>query len=402
MTAKAFAKVGDLAEQIRGVSYAKSDSSSEPGPGLVPVLRAGNITEHGLTLDDLVYVPEGCVSERQRVRRHDIVIAASSGSLSVVGKAAAADRDLDAGFGAFCKVLRPSRAVDPRYFSHFFRTPDYRRRMTAAAAGANINNLRGRDLDNLEIPVPPIEEQRRIAALLDQADTLRAKRRESLALLDTVTEATFLDMFGDPALNPIDWPNEPIESLADGRDGIKCGPFGTQLGQDEYQESGVPLWGIRHVNRRFSIATQEFLTAGKAEKLAAFSLLGGDIVMTRKGTVGNCAVYPRAFEPGVMHSDLLRIRLSAAADPEFLSAQMRFSRDVQAQIGFMSGGAIMAGINVTKLKAMRVLVPPIGLQREFAARVHAVERVHDQHVAARSRLDQLFASLQQRAFRGDL
>ena len=97
-----YIKVGELADQIRGVTYAKEDVEKLPIPGYLPVLRAGNITEEGLVFEDLVYVPAPRISSSQMVRQHDVIIAASSGSLDVVGKAAPALADFDGGFGAFC------------------------------------------------------------------------------------------------------------------------------------------------------------------------------------------------------------------------------------------------------------------------------------------------------------
>src|SRR3989442_240269 len=129
------ARVADLAEQIRGVSYGKAEASATPQPGYLPVLRAGNITDEGLTFEDLVFVPADRISAKQKIRKYDVVIAASSGSLDVVGKAARALTDFEGGFGAFCKVLRPGQKVDPGYFAHFFKTQGYRRRVSALAAG---------------------------------------------------------------------------------------------------------------------------------------------------------------------------------------------------------------------------------------------------------------------------
>src|SRR5690606_9632962 len=155
------------------------------------------------TYDNLVYVPSSKISPKQKVKKNDVVVAASSGSIEVIGKAARALEDFGGGFGAFCKVLRPNGRVDPAYFWHFFRTPDYRRKVSFLAAGANINNLRNEDLDNLQILLPPLGEQKRIAGILDAADMLRAKRREALAQLDTLLQSTFLNMFGDPVTNPM-------------------------------------------------------------------------------------------------------------------------------------------------------------------------------------------------------
>ena len=204
MTA-AIARIGDIAEQIRGVTYCKEDASRSPEPGYLPVLRAGNITDFGLVFDDLVYVPVAKISAKQRVRKGDIVIAASSGSLDIVGKAAAALESFEGGFGAFCKVLRPGAKVDARYLAQYLKTPGYRRTISSLAAGANINNLKSEHLDDLSIRLPPLAEQRRIAAILDQADALRAKRREALAQLDGLARAVFIELFGDPVVNPMRW-----------------------------------------------------------------------------------------------------------------------------------------------------------------------------------------------------
>ena len=125
--------------------------------------------------------------------------------------------------------------------------------------------------------------------------------------------------------------------------------------------------------------------------------------MTRKGTVGNCAVYPVCYPVGIMHSDLLRLRVSQEkCNSVFLAHQLHFSRDVERQIAIISGGAVMLGINVTKLKSLEVLVPPLPLQREFATQMLAVERLKVSQRASLAKLDALFASLQHRAFRGEL
>jgi type I restriction enzyme S subunit len=304
-------RIGEISEQIRGVSYGKSDAIYSAEDGYIPILRAGNITDTGVAFDDLVFVPEARIAAKQLLRAGDVLIAASSGSLDVVGKAAPVLADYLGAFGAFCKVLRPtSERVDASYFAHYFRTPAYRRAVSGLAAGANINNLRNEHLDDLLVPLPPLPEQRRIAAILNKADALRVKRRDALAQLDRLAQSIFVEMFGDPVTNPKVWPKVQMQDLCESPDDIKCGPFGTQLAKSEFKDEGVPLWGIKNVNAQFRLPAFEFLAEDTAKRLVGYGLTAGDIVMTRKGTVGNCAVYPKALPDGVMHSDLLRIRVS--------------------------------------------------------------------------------------------
>lgn len=219
-------KIGNISTQIRGVSYSKSDVIANMQDGYLPVLRANNIQEQGLVLDDFVYVPESKISEKQRILAGDVIIAASSGSISLVGKAASAKENINAGFGAFCKILRPNtELVDPRYFANYFQTQKYRQIISNLAAGANINNLKNEHLDDLEIPLPPLSEQRRIAQILDKADELRQKRQQAIEKLDQLLQATFIDMFGDPVSNPKGWDLVKVGDVVDefiGGKNIEC------------------------------------------------------------------------------------------------------------------------------------------------------------------------------------
>jgi type I restriction enzyme S subunit len=396
-------RVGDVAEQVRGVSYSKADVRTAPQPGYIPLLRGGNVREHGLAFDDLQFVPGTGVSQKQILRAGDIVVVASSGSLSGVGKAACVPSGFRGTFGAFCKVIRPTDKIDASYLGHYFRTADYRSRVSSMAGGANINNLRNEHLDGLRIRLPALHEQRRIAAILDKADALRTKRRQALAHLEVLTQSIFHSMFGDAASNPREFPKRELVELCASRDDIRCGPFGTQLSKKEFRSSGVPLWGIKNVNRSFELPTHEFLEPATAERLDAYSILPGDIVMTRKGTVGNCSVYPKELPRGIMHSDLLRLRINPnIANVRFISDQLHSSRDVAHQVSLISRGAIMAGINVAKLKIIKVLAPPLADQEEYARRVSSVDVLRSRYLRQSVELDTLFASLQHRAFSGQL
>jgi len=178
--------IGSLARFVRGVSFAKGDAQSGERPGYLPVLRAGNLQDGGILWSDLVFVPERLVSSAQRLTEGDIVVAMSSGSASVVGKAAPvlrADAKRVAGFGAFCGVWRPASAEWSVYLRHYFQSAEYRQAVTAAALGVNINNLRADHIGSLEIGLPPASEQRRIVAKLED---LLARSRRAKTSLDAV------------------------------------------------------------------------------------------------------------------------------------------------------------------------------------------------------------------------
>lgn len=173
----------------------------------------------------------------------------------------------------------------------------------------------------------------------------------------------FIEMFESAKT---DFPECKIAEACVHKDDIKCGPFGTQLKQSEYTTSGVAVWGIPEINAGFQKAAEVFITQEKARKLTAFSLVPGDIAMSRKGNVGQCSIYPEHFEPGIIASDVLRIRVDRAKlIPRFMQYQLHYSEHVRNQVLQVSSGAVMAGVNVTKLKNIAIFVPPMALQERF-------------------------------------
>lgn len=206
-------------------------------------------------------------------------------------------------------------------------------------------------------------------------------------------------MFGDLADPASKWPTCRLIEACDESDDIKCGPFGTQLSKDEYQESGIPVWEIPQINSAFAIAPEHFLTVEKAAQLRAYSLSVGDIVMSRKGNVGKCAIFPADKPDGILHSDVLRIRVSSKiTNPCFMMCQLHYSRDIIRQIEMVSSGAIMAGVNVTKLKDIIVKMPPLELQEQFAAFVSQVDKSKVVVQQAIEKTQLLFDSLMQEYF----
>lgn len=166
---------------IRGVSYKKHDASDTPRAGLVAILRANNIGR-SLNFDDLVYVPRDNVNDEQLVQRNDILIAMSSGSKNLVGKAAPLSQDFEGAFGAFCGLIRSKGTVFDPFLALYLQSPQYTSWVVAAGRGIGINNLGKGDLESLPIPVPPLAEQKRIVAKVDElmalCDRLEAQQQQ--------------------------------------------------------------------------------------------------------------------------------------------------------------------------------------------------------------------------------
>ena len=387
--------VGDISKQVRGVTYAKSDASAVPRIGYSPMLRANNIGEHGLLLEDLIFVPNSKISPKQRIVPNDVVVAASSGSISVVGKTAQARLGFDGGFGAFCKVLRPGPDVDPHYFGHYFRTPLYRRVVSQLASGANINNLKQEHLNDLLIPLPPLAEQNRIARILDAVDALRVKRREALAQLDMFIRSIFLDMFGDPVTNSMKWNTSTVGEVGE----VITGNTPSRK-HPEYYGKDIEWIKSDNINDPSFILTQAQERLSAAGKAVARRAQKGSILVTciagSPSCIGNVAIADRevafnqqinAFLPGE------RIVLWFAFGVFWVGKRLVQSSSTNSMKGMVSKSAF-SGIPIP--------IPPMSLQSRFAAIAESVERQKIRYRAHLAELDTLFACLQSRAFRGEL
>ncbi len=390
-------KVGDIAEQVRGVTYSKEDAFDAPKGGAIALIRANNITEDGLDFSNLIWVGEGNVSAKQYLKRGDIVIAASSGSISVVGKAAQLDNDFSGTFGAFCKVLRPSSKVHDRYLGHFLRTAAYRRLISSLAAGANINNLKNEHLDNLEIPLPPLDEQRRIAAILDQADDLRRKRRAAANLLGTFGDALFQSSFGDPVRNELRHNAGVLEEVIDPTRPITYGIL--KPGEDI--TSGVPYIRVVDIkNSRVNYGGVRRTSREIAHQYRRSKLNAGDLLFSIRGHVGRMSLTPPELDGANITQDTARLAVQSA-HPLFIMYSLRHT-STQRWLADRTRGIAVQGINLGDLRKAPIVLPPEHQQGVFAERIEAAEAARGLGEVGLTRLEALFNSLQHRAFNGEL
>jgi type I restriction enzyme, S subunit len=304
-------------------------------------------------------------------------------------------------------VLSSKRdTVDQDYFFHLLGSDSVYAKFTKLASGATVKNLNIDLVSSVEVSFPPVTEQRRIAAILDQAETLRTQRRTALALLDTLTQSIFLDMFGDPVANP--------KRFTSGVLGNICDLFnGYAFKSDDYVEVSNTL-NCRMSNIRpngeFDIEYHaKYLPDSFAKEYERFLLRDGDVIIAMTDMASEVKILG---VPTIVDTKgktvLLNQRVGKLLLRDDVEVCVPFLRQMLAQKyvknfyqKFASGG-VQINLGKGDLLSVHTVLPPLPLQQTFATRIQAIEALKATHRTALTQLDALFASLQHRAFSGTL
>ena len=337
---------------------------------------------------------------RQLVETDDVLVATVRPNLNGVALVNGAHHGMTASTG-YC-VIRPDKdKLDSRFLFHWVKTGVFVQRMVDVATGANYPAVSDAKVKASKIPLPPLAEQKRIAGILDAADAVRAKRREALAQLDTLLQSTFLDMFGDPVTNPMGWPPTSLAAISEE---LRDGPFGSNLKTSHYVESGVRVIRLQNIGvgeiRNDDLA---FISEEHFASLPRNHCQPGDVII---GTMGDpnlrACIVPLALARALNKADCILMRVDMTkVDAIYVCWLLNNPCTVSMALRLVRGQT-RGRISLRRLKELQIHLPPIDLQLRFAAIVKSVEQQKAIQHAHLAELDTLFASLQSRAFRGDL
>lgn len=395
-------KLGEVAKFIRGITFKPDDVVPPDAQDAVVCMRTKNV-QTLLDCDDVLAVPAQFVRRKDQYLCEGDILVSSANSWNLVGKCCwvpALPRS--AAFGGFISVLRgDSTRVNKRYLYWWFASE--RIQALLRSFGQKTTNISNLNIDRclqLELPLPEIAEQRRLAAILDKADAVRTKRREALAQLDRLAQSIFLEMFGDPITNPNKWPKLALANISLR---IQIGPFGSQLHEGDYIEGGIPLVNPTHI-RQGRIEPNLNLTVpeDKYRALEQYHLAEGDLILGRRGEMGRCAVVSAKEHGWLCGTGSLFVRPNTTASlPAFLSAVIS-SQSMRKHLENLAQGVTMANLNKNIVGALLIALPPLELQRTYSARIGDVGKLAGLQRMTQSVEQQLFNSLQYRAFRGEL
>jgi type I restriction enzyme, S subunit len=300
------------------------------------------------------------------------------------------------GMNLLCMRCDQSRLL-PEFAKYLIRGSAFRTALSKYVKKAvNQASVSIGDLRTIHVAVPSVPEQRRVAEVLGRAEALRAKRRAGLAQLDTLTQSIFLGMFGTEVETKPEVRLESITSL------ITKGTTPTSVGYS-FADHGVPF--VRVQNLVSGVVNWEgdilFIGAETHKALSRSQIRAGDLLVSIAGTIGRVAIVPLQAPELNCNQAVAIIRPTAGAIPEYLAHWLQGKSAQRQMLGAQVTGTI-SNLSLTQLRDLKLTVPAMPLQREFARRLAAAERMKAGHRASLAQLNALFASLQFRAFTGGL
>ncbi|TXH88612.1 MAG: specificity determinant for hsdM and hsdR [Pseudomonas sp.] len=431
-------KLGDVASIIRGVTFPASSKVHEPADGYVACLRTSHVQEK-LLWDNIYYVPQSHVKRAdQLVGKNDILMSMANSS-NLVGKVCINETDRTACFGAFLSAIR-SKEIDHRYVYYYLKSSEAQQALKASASQTvNIANISVGTLENLRFPLPPLAEQTRIAAKLDellaQVDTLKARVDGIPALLKRFRQSVLAAAVSGrlteewrvqncptpptaPSPNKYSLSKEELKKFADLHNlphvwecasaaevcgSVRDGTHDTPA----YHLSGIPLVTSKNIGSGF-VDTKEakLISIEDHLEISKRSLVEhGDVLFSMIGTVGNCCVVREQDS----EFSIKNVGLFKKNEPVILPRFLEFWLNSQVMWSWLEKnlkGSSQKFASLGTLRAMPVFLPSLQEQTEIVRRVEQLFAFADQLEAkvatAQTRIDRLTQSILAKAFRGEL
>ncbi|MCA1298067.1 restriction endonuclease subunit S [Stappia indica] len=386
------ARLGDIADDLRSGFACGIDD-----PNGTIQFRMNNIERDGtLNWTKIRRVPMKKVKEELTLKSGDILLNVTN-SPDLVGKTALF-KGADEAMTFSNHFLRLRTRVDwaePAYVARWLRR-QFELGCFKAMCRSWVNqaSVTRDQISNLEIPLPPLDEQRRIAAILDKADSLRQKRKQAIALLDSLTQSIFLEMFGDQKHK-----TRKLSALVELINGDRSSKYPSG---DDIQTSGIPFLSTKNIrNSKLDLEKCDFITKAKFESLSRGKLKRGDIIITLRGTLGSAAIFDTCFETGFINAQMMIIRVGNEITPRYLLDYITNQKTRKELLRTQSGSAVRQ-LTARQVGELEIPVPTRSDQQRYTDNVDAIRAYGTKLLRQLAIFEEFFTSLQHRAFTGEL
>ncbi|MGU8179663.1 restriction endonuclease subunit S [Clostridium perfringens] len=245
--------------------------------------------------------------------------------------------------------------------------------------------------------------QEQITQILDKSKEIIEKRKEQIQFLDKLVKSKFIEMFGDPVINPKGWKYPKIEEVvANEKNAIKAGPFGSALKKEYYIKSGYKIYGQEQVISGDINLGDYYISEEKYKELENYAIKSNDVLISLVGTYGKLLIVPTIFEAGIINPRLMKITFNSNLINTIYFKFFFQSESLRNRLSDNTHGGTMPILNVGIVRNINIPIPPIELQNQFADFVKQVDKLKFEMEKSLKELEDNFNSLMQKAFRGEL
>lgn len=358
--------------------------------GEIPFIKPGNFKKNLIsTLEESnEHLTEEGSSKGRMVPKGSVLVTC----IGLIGNVGIAQRELC--FNQQINAIIPNKEIiSNRFLAHsILNKRKYLQHISNAPVVPIINKSQ---FSEVEISIPSLPEQKRIAVILDKADTICCKRQEVIKLIDDFLRATFLDMFGDPVTNPKGW---EIQTVGENLDFLTSGSRGWAK---YYSNKGSLFIRIQNIgNNELLLDDITYVEPPESAEARRTKVQSGDILLSITADLGRTAVIPDKFPPAHINQHLALLRFKTL-EPLYVSAYLA-STGGQRQINSLNREGVKAGLNFDNIKSLKIHVPPLDLQNEWKVIYNKIKELKKFLMKASIQDKELFNALAQNAFKGGL
>ena len=400
-------KLKDIFEKPISGEWGKEVGEGEKGS---KVIRTTNFTNIGrLDLSSIVERDIDSIKhENKKLKFGDIIIEKSGGSpTQPVGRVVIFEETNEEVYfcNNFTSILRPNKNIVPKFGLYLLKNLYNKKKVLKFQnKTTGIINIKLNDyLNNTEITIPNLEVQDRIVEVLNKTQELIDKRKEQLESLDELVKSKFIEMFGDPVINPKGWKYPKIEEVvANEKNAIKAGPFGSALKKEYYIKSGYKIYGQEQVISGDINLGDYYISEEKYKELENYAIKSNDVLISLVGTYGKLLIVPTIFEAGIINPRLMKITFNSNLINTIYFKFFFQSESLRNRLSDNTHGGTMPILNVGIVRNINIPIPPIELQNQFADFVKQVDKLKFEMENSLKKLEDNFNSLMQKSFNGEL
>ena len=390
----------NLREYIEDLEAGKRPKGGAVNEG-VPSLGGEHITNTGkfnLSNDKLKYVPREYYDElkKGKIKINDVLVVKDG---ATTGKTAIVEDDFllkEACINEHVFLLRTKDSLNPKYLFYYFLSEQGQQEILKDFRGATVGGI-SKDFIDMDIYISDLDTQKKIVEVLDKAQELIDKRKEQIEALDELVKSRFIEMFGNPATNPKGW---KITTIGDITTDVRYGTSKSSVDGGKY-----PYLRMNNITYKGGLDLQDLKYIDiDDEELEKCIVRKGDVLFNRTNSaelIGKTCVF-NLDEPMIIAGYIIRVRLNDDILPIYLSMFLNSDYGKKLLRGMAKGAVNQANINAQELKSIKISVPPIELQNQFADFINQVDKLKSQMESGLKELEDNFNSLMQKAFKGEL